>query len=188
MTPVAIRLRVDRVRRRLRSESGSMLIELLIAMTFLAIAIGALMSVYTSTILSMRHTSIEGNALTLVDRQMEVFKTLPFVQIALDSTTAPSSSDLYATSPPNNLTAAQRSTISGGQTTGGTYAATQTVTGPDNRAYRVDTYIFANTPASGRAGVQVTVAARLVGGSTVGSIRAQAVSAFDRGTTVDATN
>ena len=165
-----------------------MLIELLIAMTFLAIAIGALMSVYTSTILSMRHTSIQGNALTLVDTQIEVYKTLPYALIALDSTTAPSSSDLYATGPPSNLSPAQRSTISGGQRTGGTYAATQTVTGPDNRTYRVDTYIFHNAPVSGRVGVQVTVAARLVEGSTVGSIRAQVVSAFDIGSTVDATN
>ena len=188
MTPLAVPALVGRLRRRLRPESGSLLIELLIAMTFLAIAIGALMSVYTSTILSMRHTSIEGNALTLVDKQMEVFKTLPYAQIALDSTTAPSSSDLYATSPPSNLTSAQRSTISGGQRTGGTYAATRAVTGPDNRAYRVDTYIFANTPSGGQAGVQVTVAARLVSSSIVGSIRAQAVSAFDVGMTRDATN
>ena len=165
-----------------------MLIELLIAMTFLAVAVGALMSVYTSTVLSLRHSSIEGNALTLVDKQMEVYKTLPYSQIALNLSTLPSPSDPYATSPPSNLSATQRSTVSTGQTPGGTYAATQTVTGPDNRTYRVDTYIFPNTPSSGQAGRQVTVAARLMTGSTVGPIRAQTVSAFDIGSTRDATN
>lgn len=188
MSAAAFAALVDRLRRRLRPDSGSMLIELLIAMTFLAIAIAALMSVYSSTLLSLRHTSIEGNALTLVDKQLEVFRTVAYTQIALDSTTAPPTSDVYVTGPPNNLTAAQRSTISGGQVTGGTNPATQTVTGPDNRTYRVDTYIFASTPASGRPGVQVTVAARLVTGSTAGPVRAQAVSAFDIGTTRDATN
>ena len=47
-----------------------MLIELLIAMTFLAVAVGALIAVFASTILSLRHTSVEGNALTLADKQM----------------------------------------------------------------------------------------------------------------------
>lgn len=177
-----------RISRNLCGERGSMLVELLIAMTFLAIAIGALMSVYTSSILSLRHSSIEGNALTLVDKKLEVYRALPYASIALNSASIPSASDVYATSPPGNLTAAQKSSITSGQTVGGTYAATETVTGPDNRTYRVDTYIFDYTPASGQAGKQVTVTARLVTGSTVGSIRAQSVSAFDLGTTVDATN
>jgi Tfp pilus assembly protein PilV len=179
---------LDRILRRLRPDRGSMLIELLIAMTFLGIAVGALMSVYTSTVLSLRHSSIEGNALTLVDKQMEVYRTLPYAQIARNAATLPLASDLYATSPPNNLSPTQRSTVSTGQTTGGTQAATQTVTGPDSRTYRVDTYVFPNTPSSGQSGLQVTVAARLVTGTSVGPIRAQAVSAFDIGTTRDATN
>jgi type II secretory pathway pseudopilin PulG len=180
--------RLSSVGRRVRSEHGSMLIELLIAMTFLAVTIGALMTVYTSTVLSLRHTSIEGNALTVVDKQLEIFRTLPYGSIALDSSTIPSASDVYATSPPNNLSAAQKSSITSGQTTGGTYSATQTVTGPDNRTYRVDTYVFPNTPSSGQAGKQVTVAARLMTGTTAGPIRAQAVSPFDVGGTQDATN
>jgi len=165
-----------------------MLIELLIAMTFLAVTIGALMSVYSSSVLSLRHSSIEGNALTLVDKKLEIYRTLPYNSIALSAASIPAASDVYATGPPGNLTAAQKSSITSGQTTGGAYSATETVTGPDNRTYRVDTYIFPYTPATGQAGKQVTVTARLVTGTTVGTIRAQSVSAFDLGTTVDATN
>jgi hypothetical protein len=165
-----------------------MLVELLIAMTFLAVAIGGLMSVYTSTVLSVRHTSIEGNALTLVDKQMEIFRTLPYASIALSTGSVPAASDVYATAPPKNLSAAQKSSITSGQVIGGTYPATTTVTGPDNRTYRVDTYVFSATPANGQAGKEVTVSARLLTGSTVGPIRAQAVSAFDLGGTQDATN
>src|SRR5262249_57762883 len=84
--------------RRLRhDQSGSMLIELLVAMTFLAIAVGALMSLYASTVVDMRHASTEGNALTLADRQIENYKTLLYDDIKLSSTTIPGGSDAYVT-------------------------------------------------------------------------------------------
>ena len=40
---------------------------------------------------------------------------------------------------------------------------TQTVTGPDGRAYRVDTYVVLATPAGGTAVKQVTVVVRRSG-------------------------
>jgi Tfp pilus assembly protein PilV len=174
-----IRLR----RRRIADEAGSMLIELLMAMFFLAVAVGALISVYASTQISLRHASIEGNALTMVDKQMESLKTVPFASIKLDASTLPASSDLYVTSPPSNLTSSQASSITGGQVTGGSFAATQTVTGPDNRIYRVDTYLFSTTPSGGEPVVQVTVDARLVTGGAVGSISASSTSALDLAST-----
>lgn len=174
---------VARIRRRLSDQSGSMLVELMIALTFLAIAIGALMSVYTSSVLSLRHASVEGNALTLVDKQMEQLKTVSYASIKLSSGTIPGAGDLYVTSPPSNLTSTQQAGITSSQVTGGTYAATQTITGPDNRTYRVDTYMFSGTPANGRAVMQVTVAARLVTNGVVGAVRAQVTSAFDAAST-----
>ena len=166
-----------------------MLVELLIALSFLAVAVGALISVFASSILSLRHASIEGNALTLVDRQIEVLKTLPYAGIRLSAGTIPSGSDPYVTSPATSLTPTQQASISGGQVTGGTIAATQTVTGPDNRTYRVDSYIFTNAPTSpvGEDIRQATVTVRLVTGGTVGPIRAQASSAFDAASTIAAT-
>ena len=70
-----------------------MLVELLISMTFLVVAIGALLSVYTSSMLTVRHASVEGNALTLADRQLELYNTLPNTLIQLDASTIPSGSD-----------------------------------------------------------------------------------------------
>jgi len=126
---------------RLDNESGSMLIELILAMLFLAVAVGALVSVYSASVVSLRHTSIEGNALTLVDRQIELYNTLPYAFISLDSTTIPGSTDSYTTAHSTD------STIPGalGQVTGTTVApgsctspkapqpscATQLVAGPD---------------------------------------------------------
>ncbi len=180
LTAVA-RVRSRMRRGRLSRESGSMLIELLIAMTFLAIAVGALMTAYVSSLLSMQHTSVEGNALTLVDKRIEMFKTLAYSDLRI--TGLPGAGDPYVTSPPSNLTSAQRAVISTGQSIGGTILATETVTGPDNRTYRIDAYVFPLTPNLGQQGIQVTVAVRSVTGGSVGPIRAQAVTAFDLAST-----
>jgi len=170
--------------RRLRSESGSMLIELVISMTFIAVAIGALMAVYASSAVTMRHASIEGNALTLVDKQMEKLKTMAYSAVALDTSTIPGSTDPYVSSPPSNLTGTQVAAISSGQVPNGAVSATQTVAGPDNRTYRVDTYIF-QTSAAGlyESYLQATVTARLVTSGTPGAIRAQATSAINDAST-----
>jgi len=178
-----MRPRISRLIRRLRSSSGIMLVELLIAMTFLAVAVGALISVYASSIFSLRHSSIEGNALTLADKQMETFKTLPYASIAIDTTTVPSTG-LYVTDPPPNLTSGQQSSITSGQVSGGTVPATQTVTGPDNRTYEIDTYVFKTGAGSGyEEYVQPTVAVRLVTSGVAGPIRAESTSAFDSAST-----
>ena len=168
-----------RLHRRLSGERGFLLVELLIAMTFLAVGVGALVAIYASTQLSLRHTSIEGNALTVIDKQMETFKTISYDSIKLSASTIPSSSNVYVTSPPSSLTSTQRAGITSSQVTGGSYSATQTVTGPDGRTYRLDTYMFSATPTNGRAVIQVTVAARLVTSGVAGEIRAETTSAFD---------
>ena len=84
-----------------------MLIELLISLTFLTVAVGALLAVFVSSASSLRHVSIEGNALALADKQMETFKTVAFPSIAIDTTTLPPSSDVYVTSPASNLNVAR---------------------------------------------------------------------------------
>jgi type II secretory pathway pseudopilin PulG len=183
-----LRLILERIR---RGESGSMLIELLIAMTFLAVAVGALMSLYASTVVTMRHASTEGNALTLADRQIEVYKTLPYAEIMLSSSTIPSGSDPYVTANASDSTIPS----STGQVTGGTTpssactapsqampeCATQTWTGPDGLDYRIDSYIVTSTPTGGRAVKEITVTVRRVTSGTPSSqIWSRATSEFDQ--------
>jgi hypothetical protein len=174
-------------RSRLADESGSMLLELVLSLVFLAVAVGALMSVFASSMISLRNAGISGTAQTLVERQMEVYKTLPYPSLRLSAETVPGGSDVYVTSPP--------ATVSTGfvNVTGGTTPASecvspaqakaecakQTFTGPDGRTYRVDSYVIAATPSGGRPGVKVTVAVRMMSGSTAGPIKAQTTSAFD---------
>jgi type II secretory pathway pseudopilin PulG len=76
--------------RRLRSEEGMGLIELLAALALLSIAIAALLSAFSSSVVSLTRAGSEGTALTVADRQMEVYRTLPYSCLALNSGTAPS--------------------------------------------------------------------------------------------------
>src|SRR5262245_11499481 len=103
--------------RRLGDESGELLLELVLSLVFLAIAVGALMSIFASSMISLRNAGISGTAQTLVERQREVYWNPPCPALKLSAATAPGGSDVYQTSPP--------STISPGftLTTGGTTAA-----------------------------------------------------------------
>jgi Tfp pilus assembly protein PilV len=182
--PMKPTMTTRRHRAAITDESGTMLIELLIALTFLVIAVGGLLSVFASSVISLRHASIEGNALTLADKQMETYKTIAYASIGIKTSTIPGSGDLYISSPPTSLTSSQQASITTGQVNAGTIPATQTVTGPDNRTYRIDSYVFPTTAGNGyEAYVQVTIAVRSVSGGVVGPIRAQATSAFDQAST-----
>jgi Tfp pilus assembly protein PilV len=184
-------MRLRHQSRQLRSdESGSMLIELVIAMTFILIAVGALMTSYASSMVSLHRSGTQGTALTLADRQIEAYKSLPYDSIQLASSTIPGGTDPYVTAHSSDATIPS----STGQITGGTTAspctastqavvgcATQAWTGPDNQPYRVDTYIVTATPSGGRDIKRITVAVRLmVSGSPSSKIWSRATSEFDR--------
>jgi type II secretory pathway pseudopilin PulG len=180
------------LRRRLAEERGMGLVELLIAMTILATAIGAMMSLYVSTARSMQRAGQRGTALSLAEKQIEIYRAVPFTQIRLDSTRIPTGSDPYVTAHSSDATIPSSS----GQTVGGqngdaacpspAVAAcqpVQTVTGPDHRSYRIDTYIeyvsadagFTHlTPAAGLTLKRVTVVVR--DGSNTAQILARASS------------
>lgn len=179
--------------RLVHEESGSLLIELVLAMIMLAVALGALMSLYTSNIMSLRNVSIEGTALTLVDRQMEVYKTLPYAEIRLDTSTVPAGTiDPYKTANASDATIPPATgLVSGGSVSSSVCAAptkaepacaVQFWTGPDDRAYRVDSYITSVTPSGGgRAVKSVTVVVRrVVDGVASTKIWGRAMSVVDQ--------
>jgi prepilin-type N-terminal cleavage/methylation domain-containing protein len=165
--------------RRVRSdESGFGLVELLIAMGVLAIAISAQLAVFASSYTSLGRASMKGTAVTLADIQMERYRTAPYSCIYLtsasgDSTysgdSAYSASQVTASNCSPNATPATSST-----------AASQTVSGPDHRSYRVDTYIVTTTPTGGRALKKVTVVVHAMTNSLVGSVLAREASTFDQ--------
>ena len=169
-----------------------MMIELVLAMMFLAIAAGSLVTVYSSSIASLARTSTEGTALTLVDRQIELYNTLRYDSITLAAATIPNSTDPYVGAHASDPTIPSAT----GQVTGAVVAdgsctaaqtpqpscATQTVIGPDHKTYRIDVYIVTVAPptAGSRSVKQVTAVARVVRNGAVGPIRARVQSAYDQ--------
>ncbi len=147
--------------RRLRSEDGFGLVELTISMAMLAIALLALVAALSSGIVTLQRSGATGTAATLADTQMEKYRAIRYTAILLDPTSA-------AAANADSVYAGEAGVGTGTQVTG-TCALTawpdpcnprQTVTGPDNRSYRIDTHIRFETPAGGRQLKLLTVVVR----------------------------
>jgi type II secretory pathway pseudopilin PulG len=186
---------LTRLRARAAGDRGFGLIELLIAMTMLTIAIGALLTVFVSSAVSLRRAGQKGTALTLADTQMERYRTRTFTSVRIDGTLIPASGTyVTANSTDSTIPASTNQALAGanGDDTcpsvdePAACLPVQNVTGPDGHAYRVDTYVnYVNndstlsirTPASGLTLKRVTIVVR--DGST-GSIMARESSAFSK--------
>jgi type II secretory pathway pseudopilin PulG len=177
MATAAHRL-VARARRLRDDERGIGLIELLMAMSILAIAISAQLAVFASSYASIGRASVKGTAVSLADKQMENYRTLPYSCVYLTAAsgdTAYSGDSAYSASQITGSSCSPYTTPATSATT-----ASQTVTGPDSRSYRVDTYMVSTTPTGGRALKQVTVVVRAVTNGVVGSVLARQSSTFDQ--------
>ena len=169
---------LDGVRRRLAREEGFGMVELLIAMTLLAVAIGALLAAFASSAISLRRAGQKGTALALADTQMEWYRRLTFTGIRINGSEIPSTGSyttahsIDATIPPSTGQAVAGSNGDDPCSGSGEPAActpVQSVTGPDGQPYRVDTYVnYVNndstlsiaTPAAGLTLKRVTVVVR----------------------------
>ncbi len=155
---------------RLRSEEGFGLIELVISMVMLNVGILAIVTAFNSGAVALKHASEVSSASVLADKQMELYRALKYAEIALDSTsvTTANTDTTYQCDYANRVSAAGACGGANQQTQQLTTCATmtpqcdprQTVPGPDKRSYRVDTYIVAQTPPTGRANKLVTIVVR----------------------------
>lgn len=140
--PLARRLlMIKRVTGRIPDDAGFGLVELMIALTTLTVAIGALLALFASSMIALNHSGKEGTAITLADRQLESYRAMPFSCIP-NSTLAdpnPGGCGTYNGFP-------------------NPYAASQTTTtaeSPDNRIYTVTTAV---TSVGNSTQIKVTVA------------------------------
>jgi Tfp pilus assembly protein PilV len=155
---------------KLRSEQGFGLIELLISMMMLNIGILAIVAAFNSGAIALRNAGETSSAAVLADKQMELYRALKYPEIALDTTAlgTANADTAYQCDVANKVDAA--GTCGGAnqqtqqQTTCGTLTAQcnprQSVTGPDQRPYRVDSYVVAQTPPTGRPVKLVTIVVR----------------------------
>jgi type II secretory pathway pseudopilin PulG len=186
-----------RLRTRAASDNGFGMVELLIAMTLLIVAIAALMLAFASSAVSLRRAGQKGTALTLADTQMEWYRRLSFTSVRIDGSLIPASGTYVtanatdSTIPPSSGQALAGENGDAACPSGSDEPAAclpvQNVTGPDGRAYRIDTYVnYVNnnstlsitTPASGLTLKRVTVVVR---DGTTGTILAREQSAFEGG-------
>jgi Tfp pilus assembly protein PilV len=147
-----------RLLRRLRTNDGFGLVELLVALLVLNIGLLALLAAFVNGSTAIRRAGRIATASTLLDTQMELYRALTYGAIALDPSSIPATSP-YTTDSAYNASQVT-ATCSGAVSSNPQCNASQTVTGPDRVSYRIDTYIVYSTPSSGRQLKHVTVVAR----------------------------
>jgi Tfp pilus assembly protein PilV len=189
-----------------QSEAGFGLIELLISMVILQVALLALVGAFGAGAVALGRAGLVNTAAVLADTQMELYRSMPYDAIGLDTAGAPTTGMYVAdtvacpasqtpvcanTDPRNNAvpnTASWSCTAPTGTASVATYfsanginpcLAHRTVSGsasPDGKTYYVDTYIAWATAASQRAAKTVSVLVRNYAGTTV---LARVITAFD---------
>jgi type II secretory pathway pseudopilin PulG len=170
---------ISMVRKRLRSEGGFGLVELLIAMVMLNIGLIAVVASFSSGIVSLNRASRLTTAAVIADQQMELYRALTHTAIRLDTVAVDATDAKYRDDP-----------VLGGSTAGLVTATcsgppdecnpSRKVVGADRKDYRLDTYITQYTPTGGRPIKKVTVVVRDWNNLAVGFARQ--ASTFDQST------
>ena len=158
---------------RARTQEGFGLIELIVSMTMLNVGILAIVAAFNSGALALNRAAEVSTASVVADKQMELYRALKYTQIALDTNavTAANGNTTYQCDTANKINPAGACGGANQQSAIVTTCATltpqctprQTVTGPDQRTYLVDSYIRWQTPATGRAVKLVTIVVRKSG-------------------------
>jgi type II secretory pathway pseudopilin PulG len=169
------------VRQRLRSDGGFGLVELLIAMTVLTVGILALVAAFSSGTASLIRAAQVGSASAVADKQMELYRGVPYDWIVLDTAaeTTASADAVYANDqalagPLTNYTATCPA-----DAPAEACAPTQSVTGPDGRTYRVDTFVTLDDPTDSGAARDVKIVTVVVRENGTNRTLARQVSTFD---------
>jgi Tfp pilus assembly protein PilV len=159
---------------RARAEQGFALIEMLVAIVVINVGLLAILLALTSGVTTLRRSAETSTASAVADKQLEQYRAITFDAIYLDTASLAASDSTYQSD--SAYSASQVSQTCSPVVA--TCTPTQTVTGPDGRSYRVDTYIVWVTPAGGTAVKQVTVVVRRVG-QTAALARVQSTAGVD---------
>jgi Tfp pilus assembly protein PilV len=164
--------------RRLRSDAGFGLIEMLAALVMINVGILVILLTLNSGVLTLRRSAELATASVVADKQMEQYRAKTYASIYLDTTSVASADSTYTSDSAYCPTNCSDTKVT--QTCSPLVSActpTQALTGPDGRGYRVDTYIVWKTPAAGRPVKQVTVVVRKAGAAAA---LARVLSTFDQ--------
>jgi prepilin-type N-terminal cleavage/methylation domain-containing protein len=184
-----------------RSDRGFGLVELLIAMTVLAVGLMALVAAFSSATFGVKRAGVTASAATLADNQMESFRMMIYDQVGVDTAsgtltaldaTYKNDTACYDTATATNCTqsgspAAKKLVAPSGLTcaTVNTWypfttpcTPSRTTTGPDLKSYRIDTYVSSPAAVSTaqRKRKQVTIVVR---DGTTNTVLARETSTID---------
>lgn len=134
-----------RLAARLRREEGQGLVELMIAMMVLTVGILALVGAYSTGYSALGRATTVSSAQVIADSQMERFRALSYPNIQLNTSCGASCTQDTTYTADSQYSATNQ--VTGCTTTDATCLSTQTKTGPDNKSYRVDTYIDYSCPS-----------------------------------------
>ncbi len=145
-----------------RNEGGFGLVELIIAMTVLNIGLLALVGALNSGALALSRASRLSTAAALAEAQMELYRSLTYVEIRVDDGRLALADATYlgdsAWNAALDVNDSDVRWTSCGATIPRECNPSAGVTGPDGNSYRVDTYIVEDHPGVTAGGS--TVAAR----------------------------
>lgn len=165
----------------LRDEGGFGLIELLIAMTVLAVGILAIFAMFESGIRHITRASTVTTAGALADAEMENYRAIRYNAIGLPDDLVLAAPTPYALDPAYELLEENRVVVDAcGSSPCTTNVPVQTLPGADGRSYRVDTYITWDVVGGGREVKLVTIVVR--DADDVTKTWARTASAFDKST------
>jgi Tfp pilus assembly protein PilV len=175
-----------RLIRRLESQAGFGMLELLMAMVLLNVAILALVAALNSGVVSLARTSHRSTAATMADQQMELYRRLTYGCIYLSAAGTTSNWTGDSTYNVGTMVTSSQGTCSPSPPTNATTAA-RTLIGPDHHSYEIDTYIIlctantapCTTPAGARNELRVSIA---VHDGLTGAVWARNQSTFDQST------
>jgi len=134
-----------------KQEDGFGLIELLMAMTMLNIGILALVAAFQSGAVALQRAGKLSTGAAVADIQMERYRALTYGAIALDATSAASAQEDSRYTGDSAYSSTQVTTTC---TTPLAIEcrALRTLTGPDGKRYRIDTFVTFDTPVTSAAG------------------------------------
>jgi type II secretory pathway pseudopilin PulG len=176
---------------RARDESGFGMLELLMAMVMLNVGILAVVAAFSSGSASLARANRVSTAGALANKQMESYRGLKYTNILFttadwNAALADSTYTVDSVYQQNMLNPQAPKALVGTATTCPANVPTTacdpsyTLAGPDHKSYRIDTYLYFDTPTSGNQLKAITVVVRNPDDLT--RVFARASSTFDTST------
>jgi Tfp pilus assembly protein PilV len=163
------------------AEAGFGLVEVLIAMTMLALGILALFAMFEAGIRQITRASTVTTAGALADKEMEGFVAIRYDSIGLPESLVTTAAAPYSSDAAYQSSASNRVDLSAcGTSPCTTKVPVQTLTGADGRTYRVDTYVTWSSVTGGRNTKRVTIVVR--DSTNASKTWARVSSTFDQST------